>query len=59
MKDVNVQNSNTKVGVGREITTLLKTNIRDYAMYIALVLIFLFFGFKTNGLFLSSRNLTD
>lgn len=59
MKDVNVQNSNTKVGVGREITTLLKTNIRDYAMYIALVLIFLFFGFKTDGLFLSSRNLTD
>lgn len=59
MKDVNEQNSNTKVGVGREVATLLKTNIRDYAMYIALVLIFLFFGFKTSGLFLSSRNLTD
>jgi putative multiple sugar transport system permease protein len=46
-------------GIGSEIVSLLKTNIREYAMYIALVLIFLFFGMQTGGLFLSSRNLTD
>ncbi len=59
MKDIKGQINNTKVGIGSEILALLKTNIRDYAMYIALVLIFIFFGFKTDGLFLSSRNLTD
>lgn len=46
-------------GIGSEIVSLLKTNIRDYAMYIALILIFIFFGIQTGGLFLSSRNLTD
>ncbi len=46
-------------GIGSEIVSLLKANIREYAMYIALVLIFIFFGIQTGGLFLSSRNLTD
>lgn len=46
-------------GIGSEIVSLLKTNMREYAMYIALVLIFIFFGIQTGGLFLSSRNLTD
>lgn len=32
-------------------------NIRDYGMYIAFVLIVLFFTVKTEGLFLSSRNI--
>lgn len=45
--------------MGSEIVSLLKTNMRDYAMYIALVVIFIFFGIQTGGLFLSSRNLTD
>jgi putative multiple sugar transport system permease protein len=39
--------------------TLLKENIRDYVMYIALVVIFIFFGIKTKGLFLSPRNISD
>ena len=38
---------------------LLKTNIRDYAMYIVLVVLFVVFGILSNGLFLSPRNLTD
>lgn len=38
---------------------LLKSNIRDYAMYIVLALLFVVFGILTNGLFLSPRNLTD
>lgn len=52
-------NNTAKLGLGEEVVSLLKTNIRDYAMYIALAFIFIFFGIKTNGLFLSSRNLTD
>jgi putative multiple sugar transport system permease protein len=32
-------------------------NIRDYGMYIAFVLIVIFFTIKTNGLFISSRNI--
>ena len=48
-----------KTGLVRELVTLLKSNIRDYAMYIALVVIFIFFGASTKGLFLSARNITD
>jgi putative multiple sugar transport system permease protein len=32
-------------------------NIRDYGMYIAFVLIIIFFTIKTNGIFISSRNI--
>ncbi len=53
------ENTKTKISLGSEIGTMLKSNVRDYAMYIASVVIFIFFGFRTNGLFLSSRNLTD
>lgn len=42
-----------------ELLTLFKTNIRDYAMYIALVVIFIVFGISTKGLFLSPRNISD
>ncbi len=45
--------------LGGEVKTLLKGNIREYAMYIALLVIFTVFGILTKGLFLSSRNLTD
>ncbi len=37
----------------------LKNNVRDYAMYIALLVIFSIFGVMTGGLFLSPRNLSD
>jgi putative multiple sugar transport system permease protein len=42
-----------------EILTLIKKNIRDYAMYIALVAIFVYFSYKTDGLFLTSGNITN
>ncbi len=48
-----------KIGLGEELIGLLKSNIRDYVMYIALVVIFVIFGIATNGLFLSPRNLSD
>lgn len=38
---------------------LLRENIREYGMFIALFIIWAFFGIATNGLFLSSRNLVN
>ena len=52
-------NETGKVNIGQELLGLLKTNIRDYVMYIALVVIFVIFSFMTKGLFLSPRNLSD
>lgn len=42
-----------------ELFTLLKKNIREYGMYIALLIIMLIFSFLTDGLFLSSRNISN
>ncbi|ETI70185.1 sugar ABC transporter permease [Neobacillus vireti] len=43
----------------KELKTLLSENIREYGMYIALFVIFLTFSFMTDGLFMSSRNLSN
>jgi putative multiple sugar transport system permease protein len=48
-----------KGGLGREILTLAKTNIRDYMMYIALIVIMAFFAIQTDGSFLEARNITN
>lgn len=48
-----------KNGVLSEVFWILKTRIRDYAMFIALAAIFLLFGICTGGTFLSPRNLTN
>lgn len=37
----------------------LKNHIRDYGMYIALLVIFTVFGFATRGIFLSPRNISN
>lgn len=42
-----------------EAKTLVKENIRDYGMYIALLIIMLTFSFMTDGLFMSSRNISN
>lgn len=47
------------IGLGKEIGQLLKNNIRDYMMYIALVVIMIFFSWKTNGGFLQARNISN
>ena len=46
-------------GLGAEIKQLIKQNIRDYMMYIALVVIMAFFSYKTHGGFLGARNITN
>lgn len=48
-----------KVGLGQEIGSLLKANIRDYMMYVALVCIMIFFALRTNGAFLQARNISN
>jgi putative multiple sugar transport system permease protein len=42
-----------------EVKSLLKVNIRDYGMYIALFVIMLTFSIMTDGLFMSSRNISN
>ncbi|MDO4939598.1 MAG: sugar ABC transporter permease [Lachnospiraceae bacterium] len=48
-----------KVGLFAELGGLLKTRVRDYAMFIALAIIFILFQVLTGGIFLSPRNLTN
>ncbi len=43
----------------KEAKDLVKDNIRDYGMYIALAVILLTFTIMTNGLFMSSRNISN
>jgi putative multiple sugar transport system permease protein len=42
-----------------ETRKLLRENIRDYGMFIALFVIILFFTIATNGLFISPRNIVN
>lgn len=42
-----------------EARSLVKANIRDYGMYIALIIIMLTFSILTDGLFMSSRNISN
>lgn len=54
-----IQNKSPKEGLGKEIVGLIKANIRDYMMYIALVVIMLFFTWRTGGSFIQARNLSN
>ncbi len=40
-------------------STVLRQNIREYGMFIALFVIFAIFTFTTNGVFISSRNISN
>lgn len=42
-----------------EVKHLIKDNIRDYGMYIALIIIMVIFSVLTDGLFMSSRNISN
>jgi putative multiple sugar transport system permease protein len=43
----------------KDLKKILRQNIRDYGMYIALFAIWVIFALATNGLFLSPRNLSN
>jgi putative multiple sugar transport system permease protein len=47
------------MNVIHEARTLIHENIRDYGMYIALFVIILTFSIMTDGLFMSSRNISN
>lgn len=47
------------MGFLNEAKHLIKSNIRDYGMYIALFVIMLTFAIMTDGLFISSRNISN
>jgi putative multiple sugar transport system permease protein len=60
------QQANLVVGGGapkmsfmQNLQKMVRLNIRDYGMYIALVVIMLFFTWRTDGLFISSRNIAN
>lgn len=42
-----------------ELWDLMKNNVRNYAMYLALIVLFILFYFTTQGAFLSARNITN
>jgi putative multiple sugar transport system permease protein len=46
------------MGFATEMKDLLNKNIRDYGMYIALVVIMAVFAILTHGTFISSRNIS-
>ena len=54
-----MNNTVKKDGLLGEVLFLAKTKFRDYAMFIALAVIFIIFAAFTGGAFLSPRNLTN
>lgn len=52
-------NLTEKRNFGAEARTLIKKNIREYGMYIALFVIVIVFSILTDGLFISSRNISN
>jgi hypothetical protein len=51
--------SKARRGLFPELWHLIRTHVRDYAMFIALAVIFILFGIFSQGNFLSPRNLTN
>ena len=47
------------MNIFQEARMLIRDNIRDYGMYIALFVIILTFTFMTDGLFMTSRNISN
>jgi putative multiple sugar transport system permease protein len=43
----------------KDLSKIMRQNIREYGMYIALVVIIVVFSITTNGLFISSRNISN
>ncbi|HEX9117819.1 MAG TPA: sugar ABC transporter permease [Anaerolineae bacterium] len=43
----------------QDLGKMLRMNVRDYGMYFALAVIVVFFTWRTNGLFISSRNIAN
>ena len=55
----NTKKQTNNTGLGSELISLMKNNIRDYAMYIALCIIIVIFTICTNGTFITARNISN
>lgn len=53
------EKAQTKPSLLQSLGKMARTNARDYGMYIALVVIVLFFTVRTDGLFISPRNIAN
>ena len=53
------QSQETRSSFFTDLQRVLRQNIRQYGMFIALFVIWVFFAFATSGLFLSSRNISN
>ena len=53
------RNATTRRGIGGEAAEMLRKNIRNYAMYTALAVIFIVFQILSRGAFLTARNITN
>ncbi len=49
----------SKAGLGSEVVSLVKNNIREYMMYISLIFIMTLFTIMTGGGFLQARNIAN
>jgi putative multiple sugar transport system permease protein len=54
-----ITETRSSTGLIQEAKSLIKVNIREYGMYIALFVIMLTFSILTDGLFMSSRNISN
>ena len=48
-----------EAGFGSQLSRVLRKNIRDYGMFIALFVIWVVFAILTDGVFISSRNISN
>lgn len=49
----------SEVNRSKSLLDIMKSNISDYFMFIALIVIMIFFTITTNGVFISSRNISN
>ena len=59
MSTQNAQNVLQPASFMRNLQRVLRQNIREYGMFIALFAIMLFFASTTNGVFVSARNISN
>lgn len=59
MSEINVTVQQKRESLGEELAGLLKTNLRDYMMYIVLVAIIVIFSITTNGKFITASNISN
>lgn len=59
MSSVQAAQVQTKSSFLQSLGKMVRVNVRDYGMYIALFVIAVFFTWRTNGLFIQPRNITN